>query len=83
MLGLLFAGCSSVGHSPTEAMQVKQMRVNGVDLALCGGLKRRDRRVRTRYRWRLARFGKAAALGCREIPLRLIEPPLPLSERMG
>jgi hypothetical protein len=33
MLGLLFAGCSSVGHPPTEAMQVKQMRVNGVDLA--------------------------------------------------
>jgi esterase len=33
LLGLLFAGCSSIAHPPTEAMQVKQMRVNGVDLA--------------------------------------------------
>jgi len=33
LLGSLFAGCSSIAHPPTEAMQVKQMRVNGVDLA--------------------------------------------------
>jgi pimeloyl-ACP methyl ester carboxylesterase len=33
LLGLLFAGCSSIAHPPTDAMQVKQMRVNGVDLA--------------------------------------------------
>ena len=33
LLGLLFAGCSSIGHPPTEAMQVNQMRVNGIDLA--------------------------------------------------
>jgi pimeloyl-ACP methyl ester carboxylesterase len=33
LLSFLFAGCSSIAHPPTEAMQVKQMRVNGVDLA--------------------------------------------------
>jgi pimeloyl-ACP methyl ester carboxylesterase len=33
LLGLLFAGCSSITHPPTDAMPVKQMRVNGVDLA--------------------------------------------------
>jgi hypothetical protein len=33
LLGLLFAGCASIAHLPTEAMQVKQRRVNRVDLA--------------------------------------------------
>ena len=33
LLGLLFAGCSGIAHPPSAAMQVKQMRVDGVDLA--------------------------------------------------
>lgn len=33
LLGLLLAGCQTMGHLPTSLMQVKQMRVNGVDLA--------------------------------------------------
>jgi pimeloyl-ACP methyl ester carboxylesterase len=33
LLSFLSAGCSTIAHPPTEAMPVKQMRVNGVDLA--------------------------------------------------
>jgi non-heme chloroperoxidase len=33
LLSFLSAGCSTITHPPTEAMPVKQMRVNGVDLA--------------------------------------------------
>lgn len=33
LLGLIAAGCQSVGPVPTESMQVRSMKVNGVDLA--------------------------------------------------
>jgi pimeloyl-ACP methyl ester carboxylesterase len=33
LLSFLSAGCSTIAYPPTEAMPLKQMRVNGVDLA--------------------------------------------------
>ena len=33
LVSLVLSGCKTVGHAPSETMQVKQMRVNGADLA--------------------------------------------------
>ncbi len=33
LLSILLAGCQAIAHRPPESLQVKQMHVNGIDMA--------------------------------------------------
>ena len=72
ILGALAVGCASAESISTDSLAVKQMKVNGVDLAYVEEGIGADGVVRPRCFWRLAELGGVEAIRFPALPFCLI-----------